>query len=747
MGHAPESAFRQRSAADGDHKAQAIIESGGSMKQVVQNYRTGELKVDDVPSPTLRSGGLLIANRFSLISAGTEMATISVAKKNIVGKALDRPDMVKKVLAKAKKDGLVDTMKMVFARLDSPAALGYSCAGVVMGVGDRTDGFSVGDRVACAGQNFASHAEVIYVPKNLCVKIPDKVELEDGAYVALGAIALQGIRQADPKLGDNVVVIGLGLLGQLSVQMLKANGCTVVASDIDTSKLMLARRLGADQAVPLSDLMDSVAVLTGGHGADAVIITASTKDDGPVRLAGQLCRKKGRVVVVGAVGMTLPREPYYLKELELRLSTSYGPGRYDSEYEEKGNDYPYGYVRWTEKRNMEAFLLLIQQGRLNIRELTSHRFEIKDAEQAYKLMMQRAEPYLGILLSYAAAPASDQERKIEVTRGKPLARLNIGLIGAGNHMKDMLVPPLEKIAGVQLRAVCTGTGISAKALAERLRASYCTSDFHEVLQDREVDAVLIGTRHNLHASMVIEALKAGKHVFVEKPLCLTEDELKQIDDTYMRQAEHGQHLMVGFNRRYSSHGLKAREFFDGRRDPLVMAFRVNAGAIPPGHWIQDPVVGGRRIVGEVCHFIDYMQFVCGAKPVSAHARCVAKHSSGITDDHSILSFTFADGSVGTVIYAAGGDSALPKERFEVFGDGKSLVMDDFATTYFYENGKERRYRLGKRDKGFDNELTQFARAIMDAAAPPPMGYDEIRAVTRASILAAKSLQTGEVYAI
>jgi predicted dehydrogenase len=695
----------------------------------------------------LRHDGLLLANRFSLISAGTEMATINVAKKNLVGKAMDRPDLVKKVLSKAKKDGLVDTMKMVFARLDSPAALGYSCAGIVMGAGARADGFSVGDRVACAGQNYASHAEIVSVPKNLCVRIPDKVDLEDASYVALGAIALQGIRQADPKLGDNVVVIGLGLIGQLSVQMLKANGCTVVASDIDPGKLALARRLGIEQAVMPSDIADTVAALTGGRGADAVIITASTNDDGPVHVAGQLCRKKGRVVVVGAVGMALPREPYYLKELELRLSTSYGPGRYDTEYEEKGHDYPYGYVRWTEKRNMEAFLSLIEQGKVNVKELTSHQFEIGNAEQAYKLMVERNEPYLGILLKYSSVAENDQIRKIEIAKGKPLAQLNIGLIGAGNHVKDMLIPSLQKISGVQIRAVCTSTGLSAKSLAERMSASYCTSDYLEVLQDREVNAVMIGTRHNLHASMVIDALKYGKHVFVEKPLCLTEDELEHVDETYLNEAARGLHLMVGFNRRYSSHGIQAREFFKERNDPLVMTFRVNAGAIPPTHWIQDPDVGGRRIIGEACHFIDYMQFVCGAKPSSVHARSIKRHGSGVTDDHSILDFTFADGSVGTIVYAAGGDTTLSKERFEAFGDGKSLVMDDFATTFLYENGKERRYRTGKRDKGFDNELKRFAAAIMEAVAQPPMRYDEIQAVTRASILAAKSLQTGEVYAI
>jgi predicted dehydrogenase len=715
------------------------------MKQVVQNFRTGELKVDEVPAPTLKSGGLLVANRVSLISAGTEKSTVSVAKKSLVGKALDRPDQVRKVLDKAKKDGVVDTMKMVFARLDAPAALGYSCAGIVQEVGRDVSGFEVGDRVACAGQNYASHADLVYIPKNLCVKIPDGVDFDDAAYVAMGAIAMQGVRQADAGLGDSVAVIGLGMLGQLTVQMLKASGCTVIASDVDPSRLEMAAKFGADDCVLSDALAEATASMTTGKGVDAVIITASTKDDGPVRVAGEIARKKGRVVVVGAVGMNIPREQYYLKELELRLSSSYGPGRYDASYEEQGNDYPYGYVRWTEGRNMQAFLSLLDQGKLDVKTLSTHKYAIDKAEDAYTMMMENKEPYTGILLIYSEEEKKPV-RKIELNPAAKLGTVNMGLIGAGNHVKDMLVPALTKSPGVRIRTVCTGTGINARALGEKLDVAYCTSDMQEVLDDRDINAVLIGTRHNSHAGMVMQSLAAGKHVFVEKPLCLTREELESIAELYNEKAADGLQLIVGFNRRFSMHGGRAKEFFSGHRDPLVMTFRVNAGAIPGDHWIQDMKTGGGRIIGEACHFIDYMQYVCGSRPVTVVARSIGSHSSGITDDQCVLCFTFSDGSIGTVIYCAGGDTSLAKERFEVFGDGKSLVMDDFMTTEFYSNGKRTSYKSGKRDKGFQAEMEAFAAAAA-GKQQAAMEFDDIYAVTLASILAAESLKTGTILAL
>ena len=715
------------------------------MRQVVQNYRSGELAVQDVPEPGGRGGGLVVANAASLISAGTEKSTVSVARKNLLGKAMERPEMVRKVLNKARKDGLADTLKMVFQRLDSPVALGYSCAGVVIDVDPDVQGFAVGDRVACAGQGYASHAEQVWVPKNLCVHLPAGVGFEEGAYVTLGAIALQGVRQAEPRLGDVVAVIGLGLLGQLTVQILKANGCRVVASDLAADKLALAKSFGADEAVLPGELPAAAQALGQGQGVDAVIITASTRDSGPVSVAGEICRPKGRVVVVGAVGMDLPREPYYKKELELRLSMSYGPGRYDPAYEEKGQDYPYGYVRWTEQRNMAAFLWLIQAGRVNVKALTSHRYGIAEAEAAYQMMMAGTEPYLGILLEYPPHPAASAPAPAPVAvPAAPAGSLALGLIGAGNHVRDMLLPHLKGQPGVDLRWLCGGTGISTNALAERLGIPGRTTDFTEVLADPAVNAVLIGTRHADHARMVIAALQAGKHVFVEKPLCLTEAELEAILAARRAPAAQSLRLMVGFNRAYSSHGQQARAFFAGHREPLVMSYRVNAGAIPASHWVQDPAVGGGRIIGEGCHFLDFMVEVCGALPVRVRAVAISRHSTGITSDQCILTFGFADGSVGTLVYAAGGDAGLAKERFEAFGDGRALVLEDFLVTELYRGGRRQLFKSGKRDKGFAAEMAQFRREVVEGGAPS-QSLERLEAVSRACILGARSLQTGDEY--
>lgn len=716
------------------------------MKQVVQNYRSGVLKVQEVPAPSVREAGILVANQASLISAGTERSTVDVARKSLLGKAMDRPEMVQKVLSAIQKDGLVDTLHRVFERLDTPAALGYSCAGTVLHAGAHASRFSVGDRVACAGQNYASHAEMVYVPKHLSVKIPEGVDFEEASFVTLGAIALQGIRQAEPRLGDRVAVIGLGLLGQLTVQMLKATGCQVIGSDLDPVKLQLAQELGADCVTTPAALLDAVGGFTDQQGVDLVIITASTKDSGPVESAGAIARKKGRVVIVGAVGMSIPREYYYKKELELRLSTSYGPGRYDSDYEEKGLDYPFSYVRWTENRNMEAFLQLVQQRKVNLKHLITHRYAIGQAEDAYKLITDGTTPYLGIIINYPSQLRVDSTRIVELPSHKPAGPVILGLIGAGNHVKDMLLSPLQSMKQVSIRAVCTNSGINARALAVKLAAAYCTSDSQAVFNDVSINAVLIGTRHDSHGDLVMRALRARKHVFVEKPLCLTEAELEQIQSISLEPSCQGLHLMVGFNRRFSVHAERAREFFKERRGPFVMVYRVNAGRIPADHWIHDPDRGGGRIIGEACHFLDYMQAFCGAPPISVHARRTAPPGSSRTDDECVLSFSFADGSVGTIIYTSGGDTALAKERFEAHADGKSLTMDDFLVSEFYSHGKKTRFHSGKRDKGFQQELTCFVEAV-EKGLSAVVSFHELYAVTQGCLLAVKSLQSGEVYEI
>ena len=714
------------------------------MKQVVQNFRTGVLKVESVPAPTLSVGEVLVANRVSLISPGTERSTVQVAQKSLLGKALDRPEMVRKVVTALQKDGVFATLHRVFDRLDTPAALGYSCAGMVLAVGEDVSGLSVGDRVACAGQNYASHAEIVSVPKHLCVKIPDDVNFEDASFVTLGAIALQGVRQAEPRLGDRVAVIGLGLLGQLTVQLLKASGCRVLASDLDRSRRELAAELGADAVADSGELIEAARAFSQGHGVDGIIITASTKSNEPVEVAGKIARQKGRVVVVGAVGMTLPREPYYKKELEFRLSMSYGPGRYDRAYEEQGRDYPFGYVRWTEQRNMEAFLELLKQGKANVARLVTDRYPIEQAEVAYQRLMDGEVSSLGLLIFYSAEIADRASQVCDLAPARSAGPVTLGVIGAGQHVRDMLLPALSGLSDVTIAAVCTGSGITAKMVGDKCKAAYCTTDFRAVLRDEAINTVLIGTRHDTHAGIVEEALKAGKHVFVEKPLCLTEDELERIARSYEDAAARGLQLWVGFNRRFSSHAAKIIEFFQGRRNPLVMVYRVNAGSLAPTHWVQDPQVGGGRIIGEACHFVDFMQAVCGVRPISVHSARIGGHTSGISDDQSLLSLTFNDGSIGTLVYTAGGDSGLAKERFEAFGDGKAVTLDDFAVTEFYAQGKKTKYKTGVRDKGFEQEMRRFIESVA-RGAEPAIRFDEIYAVTRACLLAAAGLKTGAVY--
>ncbi len=715
------------------------------MKQLVQNHRNGTLHVTDVPAPAARPGSIVVVTQASLISAGTERATAQMSRKSLLGKAMERPDLVRKVLAQVEKKGVLETARLVFSRLEAPVAPGYSCAGIVLEVGPGVSGIKAGDRVACAGQGHASHAEVIAVPRNLCVRVPDGVELEDASYVALGAIAMQGIRQAEPRLVEVVAVIGLGLLGQLTVQMLMASGCIVVATDLDAGKIELARKFGAAAVLP-AQLHDAVASRSGARGADSVIITASTKDDTPVNVAAEICRKRGRVVVVGAVGMNLQREPYYLKEIDLRLSTSYGPGRYDPDYEERGVDYPAAYVRWTEQRNMESFLALLQAGKVDTRALTTHRFAIENAAAAYDLILENTEPYLGVTLDYSGASGPRTARTVVLHRNVAVGKVCLGLIGAGNHVNDMLVPQLRARHDVEIRGVCTGTGIKARALGDKLRAAYCTTDHDAIWSDASINAVLIGTRHDSHARLVVRALEAGKHVFVEKPLCLTEEELAQVLNAYAVAATSGLQLTVGFNRRYSLHAAKIRAAFAGRTGPLVMSYRVNAGAIDARHWVQDSAVGGGRIIGEGCHFVDFMQHVCGSLVSAVRAVSIGRHESGITSDHSIVTLEFTDGSIGTLVYAAGGDSGLAKERFEAFGGGKAIVMNDFLSTEIFSGGRRETFRTGKQDKGFGGEIAAFCDRIV-SPEPDPRAIVELEAVTRACCLADRSLSSGERYAV
>ena len=709
------------------------------MKQILQNQRTGELKVADVPIPVLQRGRVLVRTAASLVSAGTERMSLQLAQKSLLGKARERPDLVKQVVQKYKTEGLVSTVNAVRAKLETNKSLGYSAAGIVMEVGQEVTGLRAGDRVACAGADFASHAEMLSVPQNLCVRLPEEVGFEAGAFGTLGAIALQGLRLAEPTLGEAVAVIGLGLLGQLTVQLLKANGCRVFGIDLDPAKVELARALGADAAsISAPETAQVVIDWTRGRGADAVLITAATPSNEPIELAGEISRAKGRVVAVGLVGLDVPRQTFYERELSLKISMSYGPGRYDPEYEERGHDYPFGYVRWTEQRNIEAFLDLVAEKRIDVDRLISHRFPIGEAGRAYELISGSSEPYLGVVLTY------DTEAKLKHTVEFPkhkaaAAAVRVGVIGAGAYVTSKLLPHF-KAAGVEFSSIASASGTSARDAGEKFGFAGAVSGADEVLADNEVNLIVIGTRHDSHAELVARALVSNKHVFVEKPLALNDAEL---DDVLTAAANSEGQLIVGFNRRFSPLAREAREFFAGRSGPLSILYRVNAGRIPKSHWIQDARDGGGRIVGEVCHFVDLMQFWIGAPPVSVFAEAVEANNQQIVETDSIfITLRFADGSNGCIAYVAEGDKSAAKERVEIFGEGRTLVLDDFRRATFHKNGKETRKELKTQDKG-QAELVRAVCAVVREGATAPISLEELSATTRATFRMLDSLRTGQ----
>ena len=711
-----------------------------SMKQVLQNYRTGELTVADVPVPAVQRGRVLVRTAVSLVSAGTERMTVALGRKTLVGKARERPDLVKQVLQKAKQQGWSDAITAVRAKLDSTNALGYSAAGTVIDVGREVTVFRAGERVACAGANFASHAEVLSVPQNLCVRLPENVNFEAGAFGTVGAIALQGVRLAEPTLGESVVVIGLGLLGQITVQLLKANGCRVFGIDLDTRKTELARELRAD-AVAISgpETRQEILNWSRGRGADAVLITAATSSNEPVQLAGEISRLKGRVVAVGLVGLDVPRQTFYERELTLKISMSYGPGRYDPEYEERGHDYPFAYVRWTEQRNIEAFLDLVAQSAVDIERLVTHRFPIEDAERAYELIGNDGkESYLGVMLNYETG--NEPQRHITISeRAEREKSVRVGLIGAGQYVQSMLLPHF-KSAGVDFRSVATASGVSAQDVGKRYGFARAVSDAGAVIRDPEINLVVIGTRHDGHAELARLALENNLHVFVEKPLALNDEELDKL--LHIAATSTGQ-LMVGFNRRFSPLSRRAKDEFAQRRAPLSILYRVNAGRIPKNHWTQNPEAGGGRIIGEVCHFIDLMQFWTGSPPVSVFAEAVAAENDQIVSADSVfITLRFSDGSNGCIAYLSEGDKKLPKERIELFCEGKSVVIDDFRSSVSYQNGREQRTKLRSQDKGQADEVKAVCSVVLEGS-PPLITLAELAATTRATFRINDSLRSGQ----
>ena len=713
------------------------------MKQVVQNYKTGELKVEEVPNPVLRPGGVLVRNAYSLVSVGTEKTKVNLAQKSILGKAKARPDQVKLVLNNIKQEGLISTFKKAMNKLDTPISLGYSSAGVVLSVGEGAEEFEISDRVACTGEGYASHSEIVFVPKNMCVKVPEEVTLEQAAFTGVGAIALQGVRQAHLTLGERVAVIGLGLLGQLTVQILKANGCSVFAVDLEKDKVRLSKELGADIGAVSgeNDVEKLVEGFSQGYGVDAVIITAATLSNEPIELAGRISREKGRVVVVGAVKMDIPRKNYFEKEISLVISRAFGPGRYDKMFEEKGIDYPFGYVRWTARRNMEEFLELLKGGKVNVDKIITHRFSIDEASQAYEMIRTNKEKFLGVLFKYEKK--EELPAKIILTEKKERkakGMINIGFIGAGSFAQGYLLPNFKKIPGINFKGVATATGISSQSVARKFHFQYCTSNYSDILNDPEIDCVVIATRHNLHAKLAIEALRKNKIVFVEKPLALSEEELKEIIKT---RTETQGRLMVGFNRRFSPFSRRVKEFFENRTGPLIMDYRVNAGPLSPDHWLHDPREGGGRIIGEVCHFVDLLQYLTGSNPVRVYAETAGSYNKNIpVEDNIEVTIRFNDGSLGTISYSAVGDLSFPRERFEIFGEESVAVVDNFRKAIFVHKGKKSRMKKIGQDMGHKGEVIAFAEAVK-AGSKMPIDFKEIVSTTLATFKIVDSIKKRE----
>lgn len=750
------------------------------MKQLIQNMRTGETVVAEVPIPTPRPGTALVRTAASLVSAGTERMLIEFAGKSLVGKARSRPDLLRQVFDKARREGLLTTVESAFNRLEQPLPLGYSSAGTIISVGEGLGDLRVGQRVTCAGGGFAVHAEFAIVPHNLLAALPDEVDFEDAAFATLGAIAMHGFRLANTGLGERVAVIGTGLLGLLAVSIAHAAGCHVLGIDLNPARLELAKKMGAG-ATALPDQAEAAALsFSFGKGCDAVLICADTPSDDPVELAGHIARDRARIVAIGAVGLKLPRKVYYEKELTFINSRSYGPGRYDPAYEEGGQDYPIGYVRWTEGRNLAAFVDLLATGRIDIHPLITHRFHIEQAPAAYELISgKRKEPFVGVLLTYGTDlgfKPIERPLRVEEEPGKqvgsqlaiPIPQLpsavTLGILGAGNYANAVLLPALRKIQHIEMIGIASASGQTAQAAANRYDLRYATGDEAQILDDPAINTVAILTRHHLHARQVLAALKSGKHVFCEKPLAINTEELEAISLTLRGMEEkevcaeeiassHPQlttHnssltsplLMVGFNRRFAPLALHLQEFISKRQEPLVAHYRVNAGFLPLTHWLHDPQQGGGRIIGEGCHFVDFLTFLVGEPPSSVTARALPD-AGRYREDNVVLTFTFPDGSLGVLTYLANGDKSFPKERIEVFSGGRVAVLDDFRSLEMIQDGRRKgvRSRL-RQDKGHRAAWEIFVKAILEGG-PAPIPYNHLIGVTRATFAAVQALRSGE----
>jgi polar amino acid transport system substrate-binding protein len=713
------------------------------MEQLAQKLKDGTMKILEAPIPSLREGHLLVRNHYSLVSAGTEGSTVKAARKGYIGKARERPKQVKQVIDTLKTQGPVQTYRAVMKKLDAFSPLGYSCAGEVIDMAPDVNEFKIGDYVACGGLT-ACHAEIVAVPKNLCVRLHQEADLRQAAYNTLGSIALQGVRQANLRLGETCAIIGMGLLGQLTALLLRASGVRVIGIDIDTAMVQMGKKHCLDLALNRKDpgIDERIMHFSGGIGCDAVIIAAASSSLDPINFAGVISRKRGTIVILGAVPTGFDREPdFYKKELQVKMSCSYGPGRYDPFYEEKGHDYPAAYVRWTENRNMQAFQDLVYTGKIDVGYLTTHTFALEEAPKAYDMMMAKSEPFVGILVKYDVQKELERSKsRIKVNTFRPRKAsegVKIGFVGAGSYAQSHLLPNIPKNGDVQLKGVVTASSASARSVAQRFGFEFCTGDVTEILDNQDINTVFIATRHDSHGKYVLKALEAGKHVFVEKPLCLTREELEKIVILYDRVRSSGQRLMVGYNRRFSPLAHIMKEYMGN--GPVAMIYRINAGFIPMESWIQDPDMGGGRVIGEVCHFVDFLTFINGSLPKTVYAT-VMEDPRNLNDVVNI-SLTYQNGSIGAISYLSNGGKSLPKERVEIFGNGNSVILDDYKKLGYYFKDKKKEKKLFSQDKGQAVEVRQFIEAVRDGK-PELIPFKEIYSASVVAFKVLESIRTG-----
>jgi predicted dehydrogenase/threonine dehydrogenase-like Zn-dependent dehydrogenase len=706
------------------------------MKQLLQNIKTGKSIVEDVPVPTPREGQALVKVEASLVSAGTERMVVEFAEKSLVGKARSRPDLVKQVVDKARREGLLNTAQAAFNRLDQPMALGYSSAGTIFALGKGMQGFKIGQRVACAGGGYAVHAEYNVLPRNLLTPLPDNVDFESAAFTTLGAIALHGFRLAEPQIGENVAVIGMGLLGLLAAQIAAAAGCNVLGIDVDPSRIDLASSLGLG-AVRRGEAVDSSVAFTANRGFDVILICADTTSNDPIELAGVIARDRARVVATGAVGLSFPRKVYYEKEISFINSRSYGPGRYDLTYEEQGNDYPLGYVRWTEGRNFEAVVDLMAKGQLQVKPLITHRFDISEATQAYEVITgKKKEKFLGVLLTYPKVETQEETKIVFPSIvHRQSSTVKLGVLGAGLFANSVLLPAIKKAGDIELIGIASSGGLHAQHAGKKFGFQYATSNDDEILNDPKINTVAILTRHDTHADLVIKALNAGKNVFVEKPLAINSNQLSTISRKLLKTDNCI--LTTGFNRRFSPLAQSLSSFLSHRSEPMYIHYRVNAGAIPLNHWTQDPEIGGGRMIGEGCHFVDFITFLVGATPISVTAHALPDGGK-YYEDNTSMTFTFPDGSIGIVDYLANGDKSFPKERVEVFSEGRIAVLDDFVSLQTVKAGKKKEIK-GAQNKGWVDEWRVFAKSIREGGEPP-IPYEQLIGVTKSTFAVMESMR-------